>query len=122
MSRRVGRGLAAGWLTLFVVMFSARALQACTAFLLSSGSHVVLGKSYDWDWEAEGMLVVNGRGVDKVALTQDTRDNRARWVSKYGSITFNQFGRELPNGGMNDAGLVVADLWRDGTIYPEVDQ
>jgi choloylglycine hydrolase len=28
------------------------------------------------------------------------------WISKYGSITFNQYGREFPTGGMNEKGLV----------------
>ena len=36
----------------------------------------------------------------------------ASWVSKYGSVTFNQYGRELPTGGMNEAGLVVETIER----------
>jgi len=45
----------------------------------------------------------------------------AKWISKYGSITFNQYGRENPAGGMNEAGLVVEQLWLDETEYPKAD-
>jgi penicillin V acylase-like amidase (Ntn superfamily) len=37
-------------------------------------------------------------------------------------VTFNQFGRELPFGGMNEAGLVVEDMWLGNTVYPVPDQ
>jgi penicillin V acylase-like amidase (Ntn superfamily) len=39
----------------------------------------------------------------------------------YGSVTFNQCGREFPHGGMNEAGLVVELMWFDGTRYPPRD-
>ena len=43
------------------------------------------------------------------------------WVSKYGSITFNQYGKEFPTGGMNEKGLVVELMWLDETQYPAPD-
>ena len=43
------------------------------------------------------------------------------WVSEYGSITFNQYGKEFPTGGMNERGLVVELMWLDGTKYPQAD-
>ena len=43
------------------------------------------------------------------------------WTSKYGSITFNQIGREFPYGGMNEAGLVIEQMWLGRTKYPESD-
>jgi choloylglycine hydrolase len=39
----------------------------------------------------------------------------------YGSVTFNQYGRENPMGGMNEAGLVIELMWLDGTQYPKAD-
>jgi len=42
-------------------------------------------------------------------------------ASKYGSVTFNQFGREMPFGGMNEAGLVIENMWLDDTLFPAVD-
>ncbi len=64
--------------------------------------------------------MVNKRGVSKTAVVPGEQ-NPASWVSKYGSITFNQIGREYPFGGMNEAGLVVEQMWLDATEYPEPD-
>src|SRR5262249_39579416 len=44
-----------------------------------------------------------------------------RWKSKYASITFNQYGREIPNGGMNEKGLVLEIMWLDSSVYPPPD-
>jgi choloylglycine hydrolase len=44
-----------------------------------------------------------------------------KWVSKFGSITFNQIGRELPFGGINESGLVVEHMTLDETVYPSAD-
>jgi choloylglycine hydrolase len=45
-----------------------------------------------------------------------------RWISKYGSITFNQVGKEFPFGGINEKGLVVEMLGLEDTQYPEPDE
>jgi penicillin V acylase-like amidase (Ntn superfamily) len=37
-------------------------------------------------------------------------------------VTFNQYGREMPNGGINDAGLVVEIMWLQQSRYPPPDQ
>ncbi|HKZ65403.1 MAG TPA: linear amide C-N hydrolase, partial [Chitinophagaceae bacterium] len=37
------------------------------------------------------------------------------------SISFNQYGKEFPTGGMNEKGLVVELMWLDGTVYPKPD-
>jgi choloylglycine hydrolase len=77
----------------------------------------VFGKNYDWSVDV-GLLIVNKRGVSKVAMTNGPP---AAWTSKYGSVTFNQYGRELPSGGMNEAGLVVELMWLDDSDYPTPD-
>jgi choloylglycine hydrolase len=82
------------------------------------GQHVV-AKSYDWD-SGLGMVVANKRGVAKQALVLGP-DRPARWTSRYASLTFNQYGRELPNGGMNEAGLVVEIMWLASSRYPDRD-
>lgn len=92
---------------------------ACTTFCLRKGEDVVYGKNYDWQ-NGNGYLMVNQRGVAKAALVSPP-DRPASWVSKYGSVTFNQWGREFPSGGMNEAGLVVELMWLDDTRYPERD-
>lgn len=95
-------------------------LFACTTFLMSGESGHVIGKSYDWD-HGQGLVLVNKRGMAKQALPMKPDDKPARWVSKHASVTFNQYGRELPNGGMNDAGLVVEVMWLDPSKYPAPD-
>jgi penicillin V acylase-like amidase (Ntn superfamily) len=96
--------------------------EACTTFCLSDGAHHLVGKSYDWDME-QGLVVANPRGLHKRALlVGGGRDRPAEWDARYASITFNQYGREMPNGGMNEAGLVVEVMWLDATRAPAADQ
>jgi len=101
-----------------VTAFAAAALP-CTTFFIYTGDEAVFGKSYDWT-VVDGLVVVNKRGIAKEALVGD--ENPARWVSTYGSVTFNQYGRGLPHGGMNEAGLVVENMWLEETEYPEPDE
>lgn len=91
---------------------------ACTAFQFNAGDRFYFAKNYDF-MMGEGLLVVNRRGIGKqsVQVAQPIK-----WVSRYGSVTYNQFGRELPNGGMNQAGLVVEMLWLQETKYAPVDR
>ncbi|HUL00332.1 MAG TPA: hypothetical protein VLX29_05685 [Nitrospirota bacterium] len=66
---------------------------ACTTFNLRGNDVNIFGRNYDWPVR-EGVLIVNKRGVIKTAVkaTNDT-GIRVTWKSKYGSITFNQYGR-----------------------------
>ena len=90
----------------------------CTTFFLNDGDTRVFGKNYDWDVEA-GHVLVNKRGVAKRAAS---RVNPAEWISRQGSVTFNQYGREFPCGGMNESGLVIEVMWLDESVYPEPDE
>ncbi len=98
---------------------------ACTTFCLQRGSQAVFGKNYDWS-VGDGLVIVNKRGVSKTAAISPQekpgpQEKPARWVSRYGSLTFNQYGREFPNGGLNEAGLAVELMWLDETRYPSPD-
>jgi len=102
------------------VFLQVEVVNACTAFCLVNNDHYVLvGKNLDWP-VGDGFILINPRGISKTALTI-SGEKPARWVSKYGSITFNQFGKELPLGGMNETGLVVEELSYSPSVYPEVD-
>jgi L-ascorbate metabolism protein UlaG (beta-lactamase superfamily) len=68
---------------------------ACTAFCLVDGDGVRVGRNLDWDL-GDGLLVAHPRDADA-----------GRW---YASVTCNQFGIDLPLGGMNELGLVVEEL------------
>jgi penicillin V acylase-like amidase (Ntn superfamily) len=97
--------------------------DACDAFSLSRpeglghSKEVVVAKNFDWGY-GHGLIMVNKRGFQKKAITASLP---AQWTSKYGSITFNQVARELPQGGVNEAGLVVEVLWLDSAQYPAAD-
>jgi penicillin V acylase-like amidase (Ntn superfamily) len=90
----------------------------CTTFCLKNKKEILFGKNYDW-MIGDGMIFVNKRGVSKVSSEDE---NPAKWVSKYGSVTFNQYGWESPSGGMNEEGLVIELMWLDETQYPLPDE
>ena len=107
-------------LLLIIVCFLANAIFACTTFCINKNGQIVFGRNYDWITGA-GIVNTNQRGLFKTSMK--TGDNTTvSWVSKYGSITFNQYGKEFPTGGMNENGLVVELMWLDGTVYPAADK
>jgi choloylglycine hydrolase len=91
----------------------------CTTFVLKGPGHIYFGRNLDWGWE-DGLVVVNPRDAQKTALLARS-NSPARWTSKYGSVTFNQFGQEKPFGGMNEAGLVVEQMMLFESQYPVPD-
>ncbi len=93
--------------------------KACTTFMLKNDQQVVYGRNFDFDF-GSGFVVNNQRRLMKYALVE-TEKNIMTWESKYGSITFNQFGKEFPYGGMNEKGLVIEVLVLSQTKYPEID-
>ena len=104
-------------IALLVIPIMATASNACSTFIFIDGTHQVFGKNYDWGVD-DGLIIINKRHVTK---TIPVGEPALTWTSKYGSITFNQYGREFANGGMNEAGLVVEVLWLMGTQYPTPD-
>lgn len=90
---------------------------ACSTFCLEGNESLVFGKNYDWN-VSDCLVMVNPSGVAKIA---NVENHPARWTSRWGSVTFNQYGREYPCGGMNEAGLVIELLWLDETDYPAAD-
>jgi choloylglycine hydrolase len=94
---------------------------ACTTSLLQHGDEVAIAKSYDFP-VGDGLIIVNPRGVAKHAMGGGAYGSSLAWVSSFGSVTFNQYGREMPAGGMNEAGLVVEVMWLDETQYEAPDK
>ncbi|HYO21283.1 MAG TPA: linear amide C-N hydrolase [Flavisolibacter sp.] len=92
---------------------------ACSTFLLAKDGSLVFGRNYDWV-SGNGMVVVNARGLQKTSLVLQG-EKTTSWTSKCGSITFNQFGKEFPHGGINEKGLVVELMWLNETTYPDAD-
>ncbi len=98
-----------------VILETGRAL-ACTALCISNKKQIVVAKSYDFH-VGHGLLVENRRGVIKEAAIPG-EGKPLRWESRYASLTFNQYGREFPLGGMNEKGLVIEILWLNETLHP----
>jgi choloylglycine hydrolase len=88
----------------------------CTTLCLVEKGRVLVAYNYD-AWASEGLVLVNKRGMSK----QGRNKEAAGWTAKYGSITFNQFGRDEPSSGVNEKGLMVSAMWLDGTRYPPAD-
>lgn len=98
-----------------------QASQPCTNFFLDHKNQRLFGRSFDWH-VGNALLMVNKRGISKTALiSKKSGQTPAKWTSRYGSITYNQIGRELPFGGMNEAGLVVEELIFEKGEYPPPD-
>lgn len=104
------------FLFLFFVVYIA---TPCTTFFINHNGELIFGRNYDWVTGA-GMLYTNQKGLHKTSMPTSDGET-ASWVSQYGSISFNQYGKEFPTGGMNEQGLVVELMWLDGTKYPQPD-
>src|SRR5688572_13334458 len=107
-------------LALVIIIYSHLSfLHACTTFFINKNGQMVFGRNYDWVTDA-GIVCTNLKGLSKTSM-QTENGETIIWVSKYGSITFNQYGKEFPTGGMNEKGLVIELMWLDGTRYPDAD-
>jgi choloylglycine hydrolase len=95
-----------------LLILAANAADACTTFCTRG----LFGRNYDFE-TGSGLVFVNTRGLVKTANAQKP----VRWTSRYGSVTFNQFGRDNATGGINEQGLVVELMWLDETRYPAPD-
>lgn len=107
---------AKGFLTLLFTL-KACLLIASSAFFIDHDVKI-LAKNHDWK-VGHGYIFKNIRGQHKFAYGW-SGNNPAFWTSKYGSITFNQFGKEFPSGGINEKGLVVEKLFLPNSVYPNI--
>jgi len=104
---------------MLITLLAAPTAFPCTTFVLEGDGQIYFGRNLDWDWE-NGLVIANPRGLKKTALV-DPGHPAAQWTSKYGSVTFNQFGLEEPFGGMNEAGLVIENMMLFESRYPAPD-
>ena len=105
--------------TVILLIFTYSIAYPCTTFVLERGNKIVFGRNLDWI-TGSGLIMTNPRNVNKTALV-DPAEKAIEWISKYGSMTFNQIGRDLPYGGINEAGLVVEHMTLEQTQYPSKD-
>jgi len=108
---------------------------ACSTFKLQKGDKLIYAHNLNQgDLGVPGMVFVNKRGVFKLGRTWSELSTAGRenpssfcWISRYGSVTYNAFGRDLPDGGMNEAGLFIWEMNEDpeypvNTGKPKLDQ
>jgi len=108
---------------------------SCSTFKLQKGNDLVYGHNLNQgDIGVPGMVFINKRGVFKIGRTwselcteEQLDPSNFTWISRYGSVTFNCFGKDLPDGGMNEAGLFIWEMSEDpeypkGTGLPKLDQ
>lgn len=108
-------------LTLLPVLIFALNGSACTTFFLKNNDgKMIFGRNFDFP-AGQGHIQINQRGVKKSSFIAPP-EKLFQWISEYGSISFNQNGREFPYGGMNEAGLVIEQMWLEESVYPEYDE
>ncbi len=105
----------------FITFLAVSTTFACTTFTLKTQEgQLFFGRNFDFPVGA-GHVCINQRGISKKAFIQ-APEKPILWKAKYGSITFNQAGREFPYGGMNEKGLVIEQMWLNEAKYPETDE
>lgn len=92
----------------------------CTIFSVYPKDEHWVGRTFDWDY-GHGLVFTNSRNVTKSSLRLLPTDIPITWTSKYGSVTFNQFGKEFPTGGMNEKGLMIEALELKESRFPQGD-
>jgi len=121
---------AAGMMLFGVILarFQAGPLQACSTFKLQKGNELLYGHNLNQPgMNVPGLIFVNKRGVFKIGrsgsemLTKEKANPSSLiWISRFGSVTFSTFGRDMPDGGINEAGLYIWEM-SDETEYPKND-
>ena len=94
---------------------------ACTSFCLETPDGTIFATNLDFI-TGKGLVFVNQRGIAKEGWQRSTTGKTAKWISLYGSVTFNLAGRELAWSGMNEAGLVVSSMELRASVLPEPDE
>ena len=102
------------------LMFVSQYADACTSFVLERDGTLLFGANYDNEI-MPGMLCLNRKNVRKSGWEAGTSGDIAKWVSRYGSVTFNVAGYQLPWAGMNEKGLVMSTLALVETQNPAPD-
>lgn len=93
-------------------------IYPCSTFKLQKGEVLLYGHNLNQaDMDVPGMVFINKRGIFKHGRTfsellfKDQRNpSNFAWISRYGSVTFNAFGKDFPDGGMNEVGLYIWEM------------
>jgi len=115
----------AGILVVGLILSNAIKTSACSTFMLHKGDKLIYGHNLnEGDMGVPGIVFVNKRGAFKMGRTLNEmmfkevgKVSNLNWISRYGSVTFNNFGKDLPDGGMNEAGFYIWEM-NENPQYP----
>jgi choloylglycine hydrolase len=113
---------------ILLTQFQAGPLRACSTFKLQKGDALLYGHNLNQPgMNVPGQIFINKRGVFKIGrsgsemLTKENMNpSTLSWISRYGSVTFSTFGKDMPDGGVNEAGLYIWEMSSE-TEYPKND-
>ncbi len=96
--------------------------HACSSFMLKTKSGQIYGHNLNIGGTMPGMIFINksatlksGYSWAQLISNKQLSNPRLLWTSKYGSLSFNAFGREFPDGGMNEKGLFIWEMTGNAT-------
>jgi len=114
------------FILLWVIAFTFDS-SACTSFMLKTDQGLFFVHSLNQGnvKSVQGLIFINQRNVWKkgyswenlIKVNADCQPSLI-WKSKFGSVTFNPFGKEFIDGGMNEAGLYIWEM-NFNTEYPD---
>lgn len=99
-------------------------VSACSTFATHGANGFIVGRNMDSALPVAGLVLINKRGIAKSSIPwgkfapSGASTGALHWVSKYGSVTMTAIGRDFPDGGMNEAGLVVEEMTLSQTVFP----
>ena len=115
---------------LLVQVFSSfpMAVKACSAFMLKGKDYCVVGFNENDSKSLPGCILTNKRGVTKEGLSwnqlvsnEKINEPKIKWTSKYGSVSFNLLGIDMPCYGVNEKGLFIVELFLDKTYSTNIE-
>ena len=105
-------------LMMSLLIFSNSAFSCSTASYEDNRGNPWVIKSFDYD-SGDGHLFINKKNVMKKGFVVGAGEGES-WISKYGSVTFNQISIDFPYGGLNEAGLNMEIMWLSESKYPQM--
>ena len=101
-----------------LIIYSVNIACACSTFKLQKDKELIYGHNLnEADLDVPGMVFINKRGIFKNSRTMlemmtkwNLKSSDFSWISRYGSVTFNNFGKDFPDGGINEAGLYIWEM------------
>ena len=102
----------------------------CSTFVINANDTILVGHNLDDYIEVPGAIFINKKGVLKENISwtdflcfcaKKKSNSRIQWTSKYGSVTYNTWGKEFIDGGMNEAGLYIGEMTMFGTKYSKTE-